>query len=189
MKYYEEYKVNIPEGQSGDFKIQKFIVNKKDAFSFNISNMFQRSIEPGTYTKLVATNRLIMSDTPAEISDHLEIIYQAKGNVLINGLGIGMVVIVCARKKEVKKIIVNEISEDVIKLVAPFSKFKKKIQINHIDAFDYKPNGIRFNTVWHDIWDEICEDNNDEMSKLCRRYGRWLQKPHWQKCWGRYQWR
>tara|TARA_R100001530_G_C4307705_1_gene152162 strand:+ start:51 stop:539 length:489 start_codon:yes stop_codon:yes gene_type:complete len=129
MKYYEEYKVNIPEGQSGDFKIQKFIVNKKDAFSFNISNMFQRSIEPGTYTKLVATNRLIMSDTPAEISDHLEIIYQAKGNVLINGLGIGMVVIVCARKKEVKKIIVNEISEDVIKLVAPFLKFKKKYRL------------------------------------------------------------
>ena len=186
---YNKYKVNIPEGQSGDWKVEKFTVSKKDAEFFNLRAMISfsgggRTIDPGTYTRLVRNRETIMSDTPAEIGDHLWFMQDAIGNVLLNGLGLGVVLSGVLLKDEVEKVVVNEISEDVIKLVAPHFK-DDRITINHTDVFTWNPNGMRFNFIWHDIWDNICEDNLKEMKLLHRKYGHYLQKPHYQGSWCR----
>ncbi len=91
------WKVNLPEGTSGDWKIEHFEVDKKAA-SFGtiraIAGGTGRSVPEGRYTGLYRGQSLIMSDTPDEIRDHMIVVHEARrrgGHVLINGLGLGMV--------------------------------------------------------------------------------------------------
>ena len=171
---YGKYKVDIPEGQSGDWRVEKFTVSEEDAklermravFSFSSRG---RGVPAGEYTRLSCGG----------------VLRSAKGNVLINGLGLGVVLKGVLLNGLVEKVMVNEISEDVIKLVAPYIKDERVI-INHVDAFTWKPEGLRFNCIWHDIWNEICADNLDSMKRLHRRYGHYLQKPSYQGSWCRY---
>jgi hypothetical protein len=128
---------------------------------------------------------LVMSDTPAEIRDHLSFIRKAAGHVLINGLGLGIVAEACLRKDEVTKVTVVELSEDVIALVGPTlqARWGDRLEIVNVSAFDYKPpKEVRYGTVWHDIWDYICSDNIEGMKKLHRKYGR---RADWQGSWCR----
>jgi hypothetical protein len=172
-----KYKVNIPEGESGAWKVSRFEVTKKEAEFQLMRSAFNggRGVPEGTYTKLTRNNYLIMSDTPNEIKDHLSFIGNATGNVLINGLGIGMVLQAVLNKPEVTHVTVIEMSEDVIALVAPFYQdiYGDKLTIIHADAYEYKPpKNVRYDAIWHDIWDDICTDNLEGMKKLHRKYGR-----------------
>ena len=144
-------------------------------------------METGTYTKLMRNKTIIMSDTPAEIIDHSYFVYKAKGNVLINGLGLGWVIEALFRKEEVENITVIEKSQDVINLVGKHYIDKcpenKILTIIHADALIWKaPKGIKFDAVWHDIWDYICSDNLEDMKKLHRKYGK---RTKWQGSWCR----
>jgi predicted membrane-bound spermidine synthase len=125
-----------------------------------------------------------MSDTPSEIRDHRGAIYNARGHVLIFGLGIGMVAKAILDKPEVTKVTVVDLSPDVIKLVGPtlLAKYGDKLEIIEADALTWKPpKGVRYGAVWADIWDEISEDNLKEMSTFNRRYGRLSD---WHGNWG-----
>ena len=125
-----------------------------------------------------------MSDTPSEIRDHMEPILVAKGNVLIAGLGIGMVLQACLEKPEVKHVTVIELSPEVIELVGGHykAKYGDRLTIIQADIMEWKPpKGERWDVFWADIWDNKCGDNTDEMTKLNRRYGR---RTDWKACWG-----
>lgn len=179
--------IKVPDGESGPWKVETFVVSEEDAARFNMRAMFHpgcRTIEPGTYKKLTRNGSIIMSNTPAEISDHLTFIYRARrwgGDILINGLGLGVALTAILEREHCIYITVIEQSEDVIKLVAPTFADDPRISIIHADAFTYKPEkGKRFTCVWHDIWDNICADNLPEMTKLHRKYG---SKTDWQGSW------
>ena len=180
--------INIPDGESGDWKVENFEVKEKDAEHFNMSLMFQghgaRQIRAGNYVRLVRGGTVVMSNTPAEISDHVHFIRKAKGNVLINGLGIGMCLKAVLEKEEVTGVTVIEKSADVIGLVAPHYQ-DDRLEIINADAYEYKPpKGVRYDCVWHDIWDFICADNLEEMGKLHRKYGR---RCDWQDSWCKWE--
>lgn len=189
--------VDIPDGKSGDWFVEKFEVNEKELWLFNlrcdIHGSSNRRMEPGTYTRLVRGGAVVMSDTPAEKRDHLEPVLEATGHVLVNGLGLGMVATACLLKDEVDKVTAVEISPDVIKLVAPTlqDRFGDRLEVVQADALKWKaPRGQRFNVVWHDIWSTICGDNLPAMSTLHRKYGR---RCDWQGSWsrdeiGRWRW-
>jgi Spermine/spermidine synthase domain len=168
--------IDMPNGQSGDWKIEDFEVSKDEAKFFNMRAMFKpgsRGIRPGKYKRLKRNGTIVMSNTPSELRDHRYFVYKAKGNVLINGLGLGCVLSEIVAKDNVESITVIEISEDVINLVAPFFQNPPRVNIIHADAFTWKPpKGVRYDAVWHDIWDFICTDNLKEMEKLHRKYGR-----------------
>lgn len=178
----------IPEGQSGDWKVEKYTVSEEDAKFFNLRCHLNfehtRVIDPGTYTSLKNKTALVMSDTPAEVRDQLFFTLRAQGVVLINGLGLAVTTRLLLAKSDVTQLIVNEISQDVINLVAKYVK-DDRLTVNHVDAFEWKPpKGFRLNAVWHDIWNNICEDNLPDMKKLHRRYGHWADS---QGSWGRDQ--
>jgi spermidine synthase len=121
-----------------------------------------------------------MSDTNAEMRDHMQFVCQASGRVLINGLGLGMVLGAVLAKDSVTHVTVVELSQDVIDLVAAHYACDR-LEVVCCSAFDYKPpKGLRYNAVWHDIWDDLCGDNLPEMTKLKRKYG---SKTDWQGCW------
>lgn len=173
---------NMPNEQSGIWKVEDFEVPKNSIEAIRIS--FQtpgREIKPGKYKRLTRSGRVIMSNTPAEMRDLSWFICQARGNVLINGLGLGCALAKILGKEDVKFVTVIENSKDVIKLIAPFFKNDPRVTIIHADAFEWKPpQGIRYNAVWHDIWDDICGDNLPEMTRLHRKYGR---RTDWQGSW------
>lgn len=182
------YKVSVPEGSSGDWFIRKFSVSQIEANIFNL-RAGRRYILPGDYTALYRKGEHdpIMSDTPAEVSDHSSLFHNASGNVLINGFGLGMAVQGCLNKPEVGNVTVIEISEDVINLVGDhyMSLFPDRLKIIHADAMEWKPpRGTRYGAVWHDIWNTICADNHKEMKILHRRYGR---RCDWQESWCRWE--
>ena len=178
--------VKVPDGKSNNWTVETFTVTDEDISIHNIRAMFQpgsRTMRAGTYKKLSYNGSVIMSNTPAEISDHVSFIYRAKegGNILINGLGLGVALQAIVDSEKIENIDVVEISKDVINLVAPTFKKYKKVVIHNCDAFEFKPTkGKRFNAVWHDIWPNICGDNLPEMTKLHRKYGR---KTKWQGSW------
>lgn len=171
-------KVAVPEAKSGNWRVERFEVERDSGMIFHYG---ARAPSPGIYTRLMRGGQLVMSDTPAEMSDHYEAVRESIGEVLINGLGLGMVANAIARKPDVEKVFIVEKSEDVIRLVA--NTLHKKCEVIHSCAFEYQPpKGKRYNVVWHDIWDDMCEDNLPDMHKLHRKYGR---RCDWQGSWGR----
>jgi hypothetical protein len=174
--------VNVPDGVSGNWSVSTFTVEKED-FSQMISMMKSgRGVPSGTYKRLMRGGETIMSNTPDEISDSLHFIRKATGSILINGFGLGVVVKALLEKPEITEITVIENSEDVLKLCAS-SYTDSRLTIIHGDAFTWEPpKGKKYDAIWHDIWDNICSDNLEEMKKLHRKYGR---RTKYQESWCR----
>lgn len=181
-------KVNVPEGHVGEWRVERFTISKDDASLFNLRCAFQageghRVVKPGTYTRLLHGGACIMSDTHAERRDHLDIVWRARGKVLINGLGLGVVVNACLLREDVEKVVVIEKSPDVLALVAGHyrAKFGARFHYELADAYTYQPpKGTRYGAVWHDIWSGINTDNLEGMAKLHRKYGK---RCDWQGSW------
>lgn len=178
---------SVPEGKKNNWEVKHFSVSEKEASRFNAGLIFSRQswreIKAGIYTKLTNNGQTIMSDTPAEKSDHSQIIWNAKGNILLNGLGLGWTVEACMQKEEVKHITVIEIAPEVVILVGHYliNKYPNRLSIVMADALSWKPpKGKRYDCIWHDIWPEICGDNYESMKKLRRKYG---QYTNWQDAW------
>ncbi len=176
--------VVLPEMTCGPWTIKRVTVTKDEAklnaLRAGIKGS-RRYVPPGTYTALIHDQRgTVMSDTPDEMRDHFEIVRWARGHVLINGLGLGMVLQAVLKKPEVSAVTVVEIDPSIIAMVYPQYQ-DPRLTVVQDDAFSYKPpKGVRYGAVWHDVWDSICRDNLPEMTKLRRRYGR---RTDWQGCW------
>ena len=179
--------VQLPEGSLGAWAVKKFAVSEKDSSwtAMRAAVKGRGYVPSGTYTQLVHRQRgLIMSDTPDERRDHFEAVHRARGHVLINGLGLGMVLAAILKKPEVTKATIVEIDPDVVALVGPHYR-DSRVELVTASAFDYQPpKGVRYGAVWHDIWDHICGDNLPEMTRLKRKYGRLTD---WQGCWCEWQ--
>lgn len=178
-------KIDLPDGQSGDWSVAKFEVDDNDVSLMNLRSIRDgfphRIIPPGTYTHLTCKGRgVVMSDTPAEAYENLDFVQRAHGRILINGLGLGLVLKAILNKPDVEHVTVVEISEDVIKLVAKHYACDKLTIIN-ADAFEHEiPEDVMYNLVWHDIWDGICADNKEAMDLLHNKYAGYAL---WQGCW------
>lgn len=115
-------------------------------------------------------------------------VYQdsSKGDVLIAGLGIGMIVLPISEKEEVNSITVIEKSPEVIELVEkPLRKVMEnpeKLKIIEADIFDWKPTQ-KYDTIYFDIWYTICDTNLDEISKLNRKFGKARSQISWRGAW------
>jgi hypothetical protein len=185
MSYYDKFKVDVPEGESGHWRVERFNISAQAAILFSL-NPNRRAVAPGNYTRLMCGGTVVMSDTPAEIQDHLEFIRMARGRVLIHGLGLGMCLQAVLDKDEVEHALVIEKSPDVIALVAQHYRDKypaDRLEIREGDAFTWKPEkGRCWDYAWHDVWNHMCEDDLPQMHKLHRRFGR---RCYWQGSWGR----
>lgn len=180
-------KTNIPIGKIGDYEIIKSSPTKQEAFISNIRAPYRPIYEGEIITALKYHNKIIMSDTQGEMSEMWNIINEAHGHVLIVGLGLGIILREIAKKKEVKKITVIEISREIIDLVWPnyIGKFGRKTEIIKADIFNWKPDKKAFyNIAYYDIWNNFCSDNLEEMKKLHRKFAK---KTGYQESWGRYQ--
>jgi len=186
----EDYKVTIPEGELGPWKIERFTINRDSFFSMRL-DMEGRSPGEGEFTRIMKDGALWMSDTRAEYRDHMFAIAEIRhrgGRILIHGLGIGMVLQAALLADTVTHVDVVEIDPDVIALVGPhYEKMAAEngVELNIVcdDALTHKwPTGSYWDVIWHDIWRDMTEDNLPDMHRLHRSFGR---RCFWQGSWGR----
>ncbi len=168
--------LTVPEGLRGNWRVERFEIKASETWRYGA-----RSAPAGTYTRLMHGRQLYMSDTPAEVLDHVPFTSLAKGHVLINGLGLGLCLKIILPRHNLKTVTVIERSPEVIALVGPTYTTDPRVEIVCADAFEYKPpEGVRYDAVWHDIWPDICIDNLPEITRLKRKYGR---RCDWQGAW------
>ena len=177
-----------PDGSRNDWRIESYVVSQAESDWTKVRAVVKHRDEyvpAGTYRRLVRGTTIVMSNTPMEIRTHDAFVRRATGKVLINGLGLGMALTAILKKPEVESVRVIELTREVIDLVAPSYRDDPRVRIIQANAFDYKPErGVRFNAIWHDIWDTICADNLPEMHRLHRKYAR---RTDWQGSWCRYE--
>lgn len=175
----------IPEGKSGKWSVERYTVNSREVGLYNLrlirDGQYRRILPPGIYTRLQHGADTVMSDTPAESHEHARLLRAARGNILLNGLGLGFCLAAILRKPGVDAVTVIEKSADVLTLVQPHIT-DKRVSIIHADALKWRPaKGIRFDVVWHDIWTNIMNaDDKPTATKLRRLYG---PRCDWQSCW------
>lgn len=170
----------IPEGRCGLAQIKHRTPNKSDIF---IAKIHGKILEERLLATLFVDGKMVMSDSSEEHRSNSYFVYKAKGKVLIAGLGIGMVLNAILIKKKVQSVWVIEKYQDVINLVAPYIRHTK-LKIECADIFEWKPpSGFKFDTIYFDIWADICTDNLSEIAKLHKRFKSYKSKDGWMGSW------
>ena len=140
---------------------------------------------PGTYACLRVDGRLMMSDTRMEHVTNYRVVQEARGNVLIAGLGLGIILHPILAKNEVLSVTVIEKYADVIALVSPTVK-NDKLTIIQGDIYEWKPvKGTKYDTLYFDIWADSSTDKLEEMRKLHLRFKPYKVKEGWMNSWRR----
>lgn len=172
----------------GDFKLEKFTIEKN-----NLAATIY-GIIPGEYVRLTYKGEVVMSDTMMEKRTNSDFCCNAHGDILIGGLGIGMIIMAIQDNDKVQSITVLEKNQEVIDMVASQLPFNNKVQIICADVFSWKPEKRqRFDCVYMDIWNYINSDvYHEEMKPLKRKYGHYLKSKEespkrFNKCWAEWQ--
>jgi len=168
----------IPVGVSGPCEVDHFRITKDTFQGFGVERT-----RPGLYARLKVLGGTMMSDTDMELRTNYEAVRCATGDVLIGGLGLGMITLPIVLKPEVSSVTVVEISRDVIALVEPHIRAATgmdagKLTVIHADVKRWKPtrSGRQFDFAYFDIWEHICIDDLQERKDLHVAVRRYLRK-------------
>lgn len=175
----------LPEGKTDNASLEYFTISDSEARMAVMKATYGRDylgrhIYAGDFVRLIINNQLMFTDTGGERYSNYEIVQNSHGKVLIAGLGLGMVLAAIVPKPEVKKVVVIEISQDVINLVEPhirnyLGKFSPKLEIVCSDIYDYVPTE-KFNTIFFDIWGDYSGDTYEDTKKLHRKFSKYLNR-------------
>lgn len=150
---------SVPAGWSDLWFIVKADITKPTP---NVRHGKPVLVPPGKYTFLYRLTdatlycdppgEVVMEDTPFELQTHLGFVMQARGRVLVTGLGLGCVVRGLLANPAVARVTCIENSKDVLKLVAPHM-WQDRLEIIEADALEWTAkNKERFDCAWHDLW-------------------------------------
>lgn len=125
------------------------------------------------YCRLLLNGSPIMTDAEFERRTNFGAVYEARGDALIAGLGIGL--ILQAFIDTCSSITVIEKEADVINLVG---KSYPTVTVIHADIFEWLParKAKLFDVVYFDIWSDVCEDDLEGARKLHRRFKPYLRE-------------
>lgn len=158
----------LQEKEIGIAKVEKYHVDGWGIF---------QGVAEGDYVSLKVNGGLMMSNTPMEKRTNSEFVHNATGDVLIGGLGIGLIIMPLLEKDEVKSITVLEKYQDVIDCVLPQLKphdKQNKLKVICADCFEWETKDT-YDTIYLDIWSYINEDvYNEEMKPLKRKFRKFL---------------
>jgi hypothetical protein len=212
---FEPVVSTVPEGRRGDWSVQRYRVSKDEARLVNLVRLARsgRPIQPGTYTCLMRRGDVVMSDVPAEQKDLREFAARAEGQVLINGLGLGLALMMAWRKPQVESITVIEKSEEVCTLVgvhflqtlwpvrmhvrnehddgwittfSPGNMLPERLRLTIIqaDAFTWRARRGRHGQRFNVIWHDIWDEIcGDHWPAMLKLLNRYHRKCDWQGAW------
>lgn len=133
------------------------------------------------YKRLISKGHgVMMSDTPMERRTNCDFLQKANGDVIIFGLGLGLIIVPLLSDIEIKSITVIEIDKSLITMVLPVLKeydLENKLKITQGDCFTYVPEkDSKFDTIYFDIWIDIVSDFYEEQKSLERKFRKYLNK-------------
>lgn len=171
MGVYKNMYDVLEERHQGIARLNKF---KAEGFA-----AARQGIPTGNYVRLIIDGECMMSDTPMEKRTSMDFMINAYGDVLICGLGIGMVILPLLENEKIKTVTVLEKYQDVIDCVLPqIEKYdtEKKLKVIHQDCFEFTTKD-KFDTIFIDIWAYVNSDvYKEEMQPLKRKYRKFLSE-------------
>lgn len=152
-----------------DFELAFYKYAPYEAFCYDeiiVDPLNYKEITPMGYFKkefpflsLTENGLIWMSLIPHEINTMKTPIKEAKGDVLVLGLGLGYYAYMISLKEEVKKITIIESDQRIISLfnqyLIPRFKYKEKINIIKNDAFNYLKDNHHHDFVFTDIYHNV----------------------------------
>ena len=170
---YVQLSTVLPEMVGEKFKVKHYKIPKQWCFrrSENSHISLDHLIDHDyTYTKLSDKNGVWMSNTPMETVSNQNFINKANGDVLIFGLGIGLIVFPLLNCDDVKSITIVEKEQELINMVGKhIVSDKVTILLGDADTMEFD-KGIKFDTIYFDIWQDISSDNYEHIVALHKRY-------------------
>jgi hypothetical protein len=155
----------IPDGEIGEYRIHNCTESTGESSWLNYVNY--ASVPSGDYTVLYrkfGTSYLnIMQDTDREYDEHDWITQRMSGDILIGGLGIGMVHIPLLTSNDVTSVTVVESEQAVIDLVWDHCAKDDRFTLVHDDIHTWTPpEGSSWDVGWFDTWltTDCDEDGN-----------------------------
>ena len=150
-------KVDIPEGVSGEFRIEKI---KTDHYC--------GSDEPlDTYTVLFNPHHNIMQDTTREYREHEDFLNDAHGDIIVAGLGLGMIHQSLIDNPNVKSVTIVEKYQEVIDMVWEHCPKDETFRLVHADIYEWTPDS-NWDMGWFDSW--VGENDQSEYKKLMNEH-------------------
>jgi len=145
--------VDYPENKVGTAEIKKDIYEKGNFFLMEGTGGYDM-VYTGTdipITQLKIKGETVMVDDPMQWIGMKKLAEHSRGNVLVGGLGLGLVVHHLVKNPSVKRIDVVEFNDDVIKLIKPLLP-DGKVHIHKGDIYDERWRHGDYNTVILDVW-------------------------------------
>lgn len=122
------------------------------------------------YTRLFVDGTLWMTDAEFECWTNRDFCREAYGDVLIAGLGLGLILPPLLQNDEVSSVTVLEISPDVIAAIEPIYRHKK-LTVILADVNTFSPLKRAFDCVYFDIWADVPNsDQKPQIQALKKRY-------------------
>lgn len=102
---------------------------------------------------LVSGGEIVMEDSAPELRRHLPIWLEARGTVLMTGLGLGCVVRGLLANPAVTHVDVLELDRDIIRIIGAEFAGNSRVTIEQADALDWHiPHTAHWDYAWHDLW-------------------------------------
>lgn len=158
----------VPEGRQGTAEVRHFTPTAEDVV--RLLREDGERIERRVHAELRINRQLVMSDSAMEHRSNEEVVRRAHGNVLIGGLGLGMILHPLLAKREVNTVTVVEKNRDVMALVAPHYVNDRLLVIAGDIHHWWPPEGVFMNTVYFDIWPTRGESQRKGFRELRERY-------------------
>lgn len=135
------------------------------------------------YTRLLVDGELFMTDAEFECDTNRSVVQKMRGDVLIAGLGIGLILVPILKNPIVASVTVLENSKDVIALVAP--KFEdKKLKVIKADCITWEPPKKSYDSIYFDIWPNVPNEDDALLIKTLKaRYKPALRPKGWIAAW------
>lgn len=157
----------IPAGELG---VAKVVHDSPDEFTRLRAQWDGQPLYAQTYTRLFVDDQLWMTDAEFECHTNRRVVDWAEGDILIAGLGIGLILRPMLGSAKVNSITVIERNADVIALIGPHYQHPK-LTIVEADAYEWEPPKKAYNLIYFDIWADVPnEDNKEQIKSLKKRY-------------------
>jgi len=142
---------------NGNFMVERFMVDPSEAEilnrSFEENCPFPLSkVAPGQYTKLTYYGAAIQVDLVPMMEMVAGFVEAAHGDVLVTGLGLGLMGPMLVQNPNVKTITFMEYEPAITKLVEPRMQGDKPITVIFGDARQALQVPVFYDCVFHDLW-------------------------------------
>lgn len=186
----------LSDGDGEGVMLRVFEVSKQDALMTYLKATAagdgRQYVPEGRYVKLLVYSEerekweVMMSDTPHEREETRRALRGLRGDVLIAGLGLGMLVHAAARKRSVRSVTVVELNPEIIRLVGP--TLPKNVRVVQGDARTWLPDdGATFDSIFLDIWPNIGDEMHAETQTMLAHYAPLLRAGGWMEAWLQYE--